>query len=158
MFVNLYKGNASAFLRHAQVPKSNCRSVALDRKRGMRFGLARRLLAAVSGEDIRAPDLSRRLNYGSKAAYRWESGEDRPRDKTVEELADLCQAKGLNWITAAWLERGAGEIAPVVIPASALAVDQPKETPVPRGAPLKSKRKPAQRGGDVAAKRRRKGA
>jgi len=93
----------------------------------MRFGLARRLLGAVTGQDIKAPDLARQLDYGEKAAYRWESGEDRPRDATVDELAKICQEAGLP-ITASWLERGGTELPPIQIPAAALAPKAIAET------------------------------
>lgn len=128
MFGNLYKGNDSALFQNAQVPKANNYVVAVDRARGMRFGLARRLLAACEGRDILAPDLSRRLKKGDKAAYRWESGEDRPRDKTVEAFATICQAAGLP-ITASWLERGETDLPLIAIPAAALVPPPLPEKP-----------------------------
>lgn len=129
--LNPSEGNGSAFLPYAQVPKRRGGIVAtVDRARGIRFGLARRLLGAVRGEDILAPDMARMLDYGSKAAYRWESGEDRPRDATVDEFAKICREAGLP-ITASWLERGETELPPIIIPESALS---PKTVPAGKGA------------------------
>ena len=123
----------------------------------MRFGLARRLLGAVTGEDIKAPDLARMLDYADKAAYRWESGEDRPRDATVDEFAKICQAAGLP-ITASWLERGETELPPIIIPAAALT--PPVVAPVVpvRVTPVVKKRKPAPRGAPAANARKSGGA
>jgi transcriptional regulator with XRE-family HTH domain len=86
----------------------------------MRFGLARRLLGAFRGDDILPPDLARLLGKGNNAVYRWESGEDRPRDDAVEAFATLCREVGLP-ITAGWLERGEAQLPPLQVPAGALA-------------------------------------
>lgn len=105
----------------------------------MRFALARRLLGAVTGRDLLAPDIARGLDYGEKAAYRWESGEDRPRAAAVERFASMCQEAGLP-ITAGWLERGETELPPIVIPAGALfpsAEDEEREEePLPTVQPV----------------------
>ena len=118
--MNLAKGNDSVLFRRAQYPKGNFLFVGIDRARGMRFGLARRLLGAASGEDVLVPTLARRLDKRPKAVYKWESGHARPREETVEELAAMCQQVGLP-ITAGWLERGGTALDPIVIPAEALA-------------------------------------
>jgi transcriptional regulator with XRE-family HTH domain len=89
----------------------------------MRFGLARRLLGAVTGEDILPPELARRLAKKPNAVYRWETGEDRPRQDTVAELAEMCQRAGLP-ITAGWLERGETVLGSISIPAAALIPKQ----------------------------------
>lgn len=91
----------------------------VDRARGLRFGLVRRLLGAVEGEDLLAPEFARRLGKRPKTVYQWESGKDRPRVRTVEEVAKLCQAAGLP-ITAGWLERGESHLPPIIIPPAAL--------------------------------------
>lgn len=113
----------------------------------MRFGLARRLLGVVEGRDILPPELARRLNKKQpNAVYRWEAGEDRPRQDTVMELAAMCQRAGLP-ITAGWLERGEAALQPIIIPAEALIpkVSKPLK-PAARGAPIARRRKPAPRG------------
>lgn len=92
MFMNLAKGHVNVLFRRAQVPNSNILVMpALDRVRGLRFGLARRLLGAATGEDVLPPELARRLQKKPKAVYRWETGERLPRTGTVEQLAALCQ-------------------------------------------------------------------
>lgn len=133
--MNLAKGNNSVLIRLAQYPKGNVFFVGIDRPRGMRFGLARRLLGAARGEDILPPELARRLAKKPNAAYRWETGEDRPRVGTVEELAKMCQEAGLP-ITAGWLERGEAELPAISIPAGALRprpVERQKKTAGERG-------------------------
>lgn len=118
--MNLPKGHVNVLFRLTQAPKRNILFVPpLDRVRGMRFGLARRLLGAATGEDILPPELARRLAKKPNAVYRWETGEDRPRQDTVAELADMCQRAGLP-ITAGWLERGETGLLPIEIPALAL--------------------------------------
>lgn len=103
----------------------------LDRVRGMRFGLARRLLGAATGEDILPPELARRLEKKPNAVYRWETGEDRPRQDTVEALAAMCQRVGLP-ISAGWLERGETELPLIGIPAGALLPKETEVAPIPK--------------------------
>jgi hypothetical protein len=124
----------------------------------MRFGLARRLLGAATGHDLLAPDLARSLDYRPKAAYRWESGEDRPRPDTVERFAAMCRRAGLP-ITAGWLERGETQLGAIVIPPEALVPKPlPKPKPPHREAPLRRKRIPAPKSGDATSARKSRGA
>jgi transcriptional regulator with XRE-family HTH domain len=148
--MNLLKGHVNVLNRLTQAPNGHFVVVAsIDPVRGLRFGLARRLLGTVTGEDILPPELARRLDKKPKAAYRWETGEDRPRADTVKQLAEMCQEAGLP-ITAGWLERGETELPAISIPASAL---EPKVavTSVPRHVtPLKKKSKTTPRPSQAA--------
>lgn len=111
----------------------------------MRFGLARRLLAAFEGVDIPPPALAKRLLTDKKQVYRWESGENLPRDQTARELASLCQRAGVP-ITVGWLERGESDLPPIVIPSSALSPVAVAEERAPAHVtPANRKRKAAPR-------------
>lgn len=156
--MNLAKGQDNVLYRRTQYPIRNFLYVPpIDRVRGMRFGLARRLLGVVEGRDILPPELARRLNKKQpNAVYRWETGEDLPRTGTVDELVAMCQRVGLP-ITAGWLERGENDLPLIAIPASALT-PAPEEPAKPTHVtPLKRNRKAAPRGAQPLHARKRDG-
>jgi hypothetical protein len=150
------QGNNSAVRRNAQAPLIPFRPVTPDEVRGARFGLVRRLIGAFEGRDLPPPAFAARLKKDKKQVYRWERGEDKPREDTVDKIVEMCVAAGLPTITAEWLERGRGSVAALGelrVPDSALApaaaADEPvhvtpvvkKTKPAPRGAPAVSSRK-----------------
>lgn len=151
--MNLLKGHVNVPNRLTQDPNSNFFVVSsIDPVRGQRFGLARRLLGAVTGEDILPPELARRLEKKPKAAYRWETGEDRPRSDTVQRLALMCQEAGLP-ITAGWLERGEIDLPAIVIPAKALVPKGAQAAPLRHVTSTKRKTKAAPRPSQLQAKK-----
>lgn len=143
----------------AQALFLHIRPVTPDEVRGARFGLVRRLLAAFEGRDLPAPAFAARLGKDKKQVYRWESGEDKPREDTVDKIVEMCAAVGLP-ITAEWIERGRGGAAALGdlrVPDSALAPIAVAPEPV-RVTPVVKKTKPAPRGVQPASARKSGGA
>lgn len=122
-------GNYSAPFRNAQA-LNFCHRTVSNPARGRRFALARRLLGAFLGEDLPAPALAKRLGKDKKQVYRYERGDDRAPEATVDAFVALLQRSGLP-ITASWLERGEADLPPLVVPGSAL-VEVRRTRPSPK--------------------------
>ena len=80
-------------------------TVSVNAERGRRIALVRRLLGTAIGQDLTPPKFAQLLGYKPNAAYRWETGEDRPREGAVDKMQELCRQVGIP-ITASWIERG----------------------------------------------------
>jgi hypothetical protein len=143
--MNLYKGNDSASKRNAQVPIFYDRPLSGDKERGLRMALVRRLLGAFQGVEMPAPVLAKRLGKDKKQVYRYEKGVDRPPPQLVDDLVAMCLAADLP-ITPEWIERGRGELPPLIVPPSVLVpapeIVEPEKKQTRKGA-IKIPEKPA---------------
>jgi len=120
-------------------------------------------LGALRGEDLPAPALALKLGKDKKQVYRYERGDDRASEGTVDVFVGLCRAVGLP-ITASWLERGETELPPIVVPASALAAPMEAVSPpaIVAHSPIRETRKrkvlsPAQKAAQARKASGRKG-